>query len=89
MDCRQLWQYTVQPRTRSECERCGLHNATQQKGRFAMRSDHPGGGQVVRCDGSVGFVSEDVSLTAWQAAATRAVMNSFVSLIETSFERTQ
>ena len=47
-------------------------NATQQKGRFAARSDHAGGANVLRCDGSVAFVGDDVEHVVWQAAATRA-----------------
>lgn len=47
-------------------------NATQQKGRFAARCDHAAGAQAIRCDGSVTFVSDEISITVWQAAATRA-----------------
>jgi hypothetical protein len=47
-------------------------NGTQQKGRFAARSYHPGGVALLRCDGSIDFVVDDVDLDAWRAAATRA-----------------
>jgi prepilin-type processing-associated H-X9-DG protein len=47
-------------------------NGTQQKGRFAARSQHRGGVNVAFCDGSARFVAEAIDLTAWQAAATRA-----------------
>jgi hypothetical protein len=36
------------------------------------RSKHPGGVNVVRCDSSVHFISDSVSLTAWQASSTMA-----------------
>ncbi len=38
----------------------------------ASRSDHPGGVQVVMCDGSVQFIADDVGLTVWQALGTIA-----------------
>jgi len=47
-------------------------NATQQKGRLAARSDHPGGANLLYCDGSVHFVADAIELVPWQAAATRA-----------------
>jgi prepilin-type N-terminal cleavage/methylation domain-containing protein/prepilin-type processing-associated H-X9-DG protein len=47
-------------------------NITQQKGRMAARSFHPGGAQVLFCDGSVRFVRDGVSPAAWRAAGTRA-----------------
>lgn len=40
-------------------------------GVFGARSNHPGGVQVVRCDGSVQFVSESIDLTSWRALGTR------------------
>ncbi len=40
-------------------------------GVFGARSNHPGGVQVLRCDGSVQFVSESVDLSAWRALGTR------------------
>lgn len=36
----------------------------------AARSRHPGGVNVLRGDGSVGFVDESIELTVWQAMAT-------------------
>jgi prepilin-type processing-associated H-X9-DG protein len=47
-------------------------NATQQKGRMAARSEHPGGVNVLYCDGSVAALQDDVDFAVWQAAATRA-----------------
>ena len=47
-------------------------NATQQKGAVAARADHPGGVNVVFCDGGVRFTRDAISLPAWQASATRA-----------------
>ncbi len=38
----------------------------------AARSDHPGGVQVVMCDGSVQFIADDLGLTVWQALGTIA-----------------
>jgi prepilin-type N-terminal cleavage/methylation domain-containing protein/prepilin-type processing-associated H-X9-DG protein len=47
-------------------------NATQQKGRMAARSFHPGGVNVLHCDGGVRFVADGVAASAWRAAGTRA-----------------
>ena len=44
----------------------------QQKGRFGPRSRHPGGVQVLFCDGHVTFASDSVDAAAWRAAGTRA-----------------
>ena len=38
--------------------------------RAAARSRHPGGVNVVMCDGSVQFVVDDVDLATWRAAST-------------------
>lgn len=46
-------------------------NGTQQKGRMAARSLHPGGVNVGFCDGHVRLVSEAVDAAVWQALATR------------------
>ncbi|MFO0840878.1 MAG: DUF1559 domain-containing protein [Gemmataceae bacterium] len=43
----------------------------QQKGRLAARSNHPGGVQVLFCDGGVRFVPSGTSSVVWQALATR------------------
>ena len=37
---------------------------------FASRSRHPGGVQVVLCDGATRFVSASIDLTVWRAAST-------------------
>jgi len=47
-------------------------NMTQQKGRMAARSLHPGGVGVLFCDGSVRFVADGVAPDVWLAAGTRA-----------------
>jgi prepilin-type N-terminal cleavage/methylation domain-containing protein len=63
-----LYNHALAPNARTwDCM-----NGTQQKGRFAARSHHPGGVALLRCDGGVGFVDDGVDLAAWQAAATRA-----------------
>ena len=46
-------------------------NMTQQEGRMAARSFHPGGVNVLFCDGSVRPVRDAVTPAAWYAAATR------------------
>ncbi|MCC6508624.1 MAG: DUF1559 domain-containing protein [Pirellulaceae bacterium] len=40
-------------------------------GVFGARSGHTGGVQVVRCDGSVHFVSDSIDLAVWRAFGTR------------------
>jgi prepilin-type processing-associated H-X9-DG protein len=47
-------------------------NATQQKGRMAARSLHPGGVNTLLCDASVRFIIDGVEPAAWRALATRA-----------------
>jgi prepilin-type processing-associated H-X9-DG protein len=49
---------------------CG--NASGNKGLTAARSGHPGGVNLLLCDGSVRFVADAVAPAAWRAAATRA-----------------
>jgi prepilin-type N-terminal cleavage/methylation domain-containing protein/prepilin-type processing-associated H-X9-DG protein len=63
-----LYNHALQPNA-SEWD---CMNATQQKGRFAARSYHVGGANVLYLDGSVAFVDEAIDLPLWQAAATRA-----------------
>jgi prepilin-type processing-associated H-X9-DG protein len=46
-------------------------NATQQKGVMGARGYHPGGVNLLRCDGSVGYVADRVGAGAWQAMGTR------------------
>ncbi|MFM7058045.1 MAG: DUF1559 domain-containing protein [Planctomycetota bacterium] len=38
----------------------------------AARSMHTGGAQLLLCDGSVRFISENIALTTWRALGTRA-----------------
>jgi prepilin-type N-terminal cleavage/methylation domain-containing protein/prepilin-type processing-associated H-X9-DG protein len=47
-------------------------NVQQQKGLMGARSLHPGGVNVLYCDGGVRFVRDGVPLPIWRAAATRA-----------------
>jgi prepilin-type N-terminal cleavage/methylation domain-containing protein len=49
---------------------CG--NASGNKGLWAARSWHPGGVELLVCDGSVRFVASTITLDAWRAMATRA-----------------
>jgi prepilin-type N-terminal cleavage/methylation domain-containing protein len=48
---------------------CG--NTSGNKGLSTARSWHPGGVEVLVCDGSVRFVADSVSLQQWQALASR------------------
>jgi prepilin-type N-terminal cleavage/methylation domain-containing protein/prepilin-type processing-associated H-X9-DG protein len=50
---------------------CECMNMTQQKAQGGPRSQHPGGVNVLFCDGSVRFVADGVNLAAWRALATR------------------
>ncbi len=47
-------------------------NATQQTGRIAARSRHPGGVNVLFADGAVRLVTGAVEVDVWRALATRA-----------------
>ena len=47
-------------------------NMQQQKGLMSARSRHPGGVEVLFCDGSVRFVSNLIAAETWRALATRA-----------------
>jgi prepilin-type N-terminal cleavage/methylation domain-containing protein/prepilin-type processing-associated H-X9-DG protein len=49
---------------------CG--NASHNKALTAARSNHPGGVNLLLCDGSVRFVSNTVNLATWRALATRS-----------------
>jgi prepilin-type N-terminal cleavage/methylation domain-containing protein/prepilin-type processing-associated H-X9-DG protein len=57
--------YTPNPREWD----CG--NGSHNKGLSTARSRHPGGVQLLLCDGSVRFVSNTIRLDAWRALATR------------------
>lgn len=58
--------YTYQlPNYRSwDCARSGA-------GWFAARSMHPGGVNIMMCDGSVNFITDEIGLTTWRALSTR------------------
>ncbi len=47
-------------------------NQAQQKGLMAARSNHPGGVNLMCCDGSVRFIDDEIDLNVWRAVATRA-----------------
>jgi hypothetical protein len=38
---------------------------------FAARSQHTGGVQVARCDGSTSLISNSIDLSVWRAFGTR------------------
>ncbi|HEY3787433.1 MAG TPA: DUF1559 domain-containing protein, partial [Urbifossiella sp.] len=47
-------------------------NSANNYGLKTARSRHTGGVNLLRCDGSVRFVSDTVSFATWQALATRS-----------------
>jgi len=49
---------------------CG--NGSHNKAIIAARSAHPGGVQVMFCDGHLGFVTDGVNIDIWRAYSTRA-----------------
>lgn len=49
---------------------CG--NGSHNKGLTAARSNHSGGVNLLKCDGSVRFYSGSINLPVWRALATRA-----------------
>jgi prepilin-type N-terminal cleavage/methylation domain-containing protein/prepilin-type processing-associated H-X9-DG protein len=48
---------------------CG--NGSHNKGLFTARSRHPGGVELLMCDGSVRLVADTINLDAWRSLATR------------------
>ncbi|REK08220.1 MAG: DUF1559 domain-containing protein [Planctomycetota bacterium] len=46
-------------------------NLAQQQGFLSARSSHQGGVNVMFCDGSVRFITDDIELRVWRALATR------------------
>jgi len=63
-----LYNHYYQPN--AEQWDCG--NGFHNKALVSARSMHPGGVQVMFCDGHVAFVGNDVQLDVWRAYATRA-----------------
>jgi len=51
---------------------CWQSNPPHNPAIKAARSNHPGGVNVIFCDGHVQFVKDTVSLPAWRALSTRA-----------------
>jgi prepilin-type N-terminal cleavage/methylation domain-containing protein/prepilin-type processing-associated H-X9-DG protein len=49
---------------------CG--NAFHNKALTSARSTHPGGAQLLFCDGHASFIEETIELAIWRALATRA-----------------
>ena len=47
-------------------------NITQRFGLMSARSNHANGVSILRCDGSVEFVSDEIEISVWRALATRA-----------------
>lgn len=58
--------YTPNPATWD----CG--NGSHNKGLSTARSYHPGGVNVLSCDGSVRFIANAIDLTTWRAFSTRS-----------------
>jgi prepilin-type processing-associated H-X9-DG protein len=53
-------------------DRWDCTNSFYSEARMSARSRHVGGVHLLLCDGSVRFVSENLSLIIWQNLATRA-----------------
>ncbi|MCC9605089.1 DUF1559 domain-containing protein [Blastopirellula sp. JC732] len=47
-----------------------ITSTTSNPAALASRSRHPGGVQILRCDGSARFISENINLDTWRALAT-------------------
>lgn len=62
-----LYNHHYPPNT----ERWDCMNLAQQKGFLAARSYHPGGVQLLLCDGSVHFASDTIDSTVWRGLSTR------------------
>lgn len=45
-------------------------NSTERPSTLAARSRHTGGVFIARCDASVGFLSDDIELSAWRSMST-------------------
>lgn len=60
------YNHTLAPNAKlRDCVVSGLYH-----GHMAARSYHPGGVNTLRCDGSVGFVSDTINMNTWRALGT-------------------
>jgi prepilin-type processing-associated H-X9-DG protein len=66
IDGKNAYQHVNGPNTRS----CAFQPA--RKAAMAANSRHVGGVQILLCDGSARFVSENIDLGIWRAIGTRA-----------------
>ncbi|MEN1679617.1 MAG: DUF1559 domain-containing protein [Planctomycetota bacterium] len=66
----QAWGFSTSmtPNLPAEIE-CARWSGT---GNYAARSEHPGGVNAVRCDGSLGFFNDEIDPLVWQAIGTIA-----------------
>lgn len=55
------------PEQKLPCQRTNNPNVMT----LAARSNHPGGVNIARCDGSVRLIAEDIELPTWRALASR------------------
>lgn len=53
--------------------------ARSGQGAYTARSQHPGGVNLCRADGSVAFISQGIDLTLWRALATRSGQEALTS----------
>lgn len=65
--CEPAWN---QPALNLPCTRVGSQVPGPPTSHAASRSRHPGGVQVLLCDGAVRFVSDTIDMTVWQAVGS-------------------
>src|SRR5262249_15473374 len=63
------YTHTVPPNNK---QRDCFRSVGLDRGHLAARSYHPGGVNVVRADGSVTFVRDNIDMAIWRAFGTRA-----------------
>nr|WP_197528955.1 DUF1559 domain-containing protein [Aeoliella mucimassa] len=75
--------YQKQFPNNSACESPGSPGSSDcQRVQLAFGSEHPGGFQMVRCDGSVEFIDEDIDADARMALGTRASQTAADSCVQ-------